>query len=157
VTAPGWAEDAWRAADRIGEDAYVEAVQAGAVTADDAHKVGITAAATELSRLCVSREEFDRVVDELRKAKQASWFYHPDHTEYCQYSPHEVVDDYYDPEPGKHVFEIECARPLPSIWCAVHCLTEDEQETMGTDERFVLTEHPTEEEARQALEASNGQ
>ena len=28
----------WREADRAGEDAYVDAIQAGAVTADDAHK-----------------------------------------------------------------------------------------------------------------------
>ena len=135
MTAPGWAEEAYRRAFTI---AYAEGGSN-------------QAAATELSRLCVSREEYERLEEELRKAKQPSWFYHPNYTENCTYSPHEVVDYHYDPEPGKHVFEIECARPLPSIWCTVHCLTDDEREAMGTDERFILTEHATEVEARAAL------
>jgi hypothetical protein len=101
--------------------------------------------------------EVERLQAELSKAKQPSWFYHPDYTETCQFSPLEVIDDYYDPEPGKHVFEIECARPLPSIWCAVHCLTDDEREAMGTGERFVATEHDTEEEARAAIAAMKGE
>lgn len=84
--------------------------------------------------------------EELRKANLPIWFYHPDHAEVCQWSPQEVVDEYYDPKPGDYVFEVECARPLPSVWCAVR-VTSDED----ADERFTLTEHPTEELARAAL------
>ena len=91
--------------------------------------------------------------EELRKAMTPSWFYHPDYTEYCMWSPYEVVDEQYDPEPGDHVFEVECAKPLPSIWCAVR-VTADED----ADGRFTLTEHPTEDAARQALkDTPNGQ
>jgi hypothetical protein len=83
----------------------------------------------------------------MDKLPKPTWFYHPDHTDKCLYSPHEVIDDYYDPLPGNHVFEVECATSLPSIWCAVR-VTDDPD----ADERFTYTEHATEEEARQALE-----
>ena len=46
----------WREADRAGEDAYVEAIQAGAVTADDAHKAGLLAAATVIQQAFAERE-----------------------------------------------------------------------------------------------------
>lgn len=88
----------------------------------------------------------EALVEALAKANSPVWFYHPDHTEVCQWSPEEVIDDYYDPEPGEYVFEVECARPLPSIWCAVR-VTADED----ADERFTFTEHASEDEARQAL------
>ena len=46
----------WREADRAGEDAYVDAIQAGAVTADDAHKAGSLAAATVIQQAFAERE-----------------------------------------------------------------------------------------------------
>ena len=46
----------WAKADRAGEDAYVEAIQAGAVTADDAHKTGSLAAATVIQQAFAERE-----------------------------------------------------------------------------------------------------
>ena len=45
----------WREADRAGEDAYVDAIQAGAVTADDAHKAGSLAAATVIQQAFAER------------------------------------------------------------------------------------------------------
>ena len=47
----------WVKADRAGEVAYVEAVEAGAVTADDAHKAGSLAAATMIQQAFAEREE----------------------------------------------------------------------------------------------------
>ena len=103
------------------------------------------------------RAEVEALREALGKAQNPLWFYHPDYTEVALFNPHEVIDDYYDPEPGKHVFEIECARPLPSIWCAVHCLTDAEHDAMDTDERFIVTEHASEEEARAALTRKDAQ
>ncbi len=84
--------------------------------------------------------------ERLRKLTCATWFYMPDESERCWFSPHEVIDQMYDPEPGNHVFEVECARSLPSIWCAVR-VTDDPD----ADERFTFTEHETEADARAAL------
>ena len=101
-------------------------------------------------RLC--HEAADRIealeaeVERLRKLTCATWFYMPDESERCWFSPHEVIDQMYDPEPGNHVFEVECATSLPSIWCAVR-VTDDPD----ADERFTFTEHATEAEARAAL------
>lgn len=86
---------------------------------------------------------------ELAKAKVPQWFYHPDYTEVCEFSPWDVIDGRYDPEPGNHVFEIECARPLPSIWCAVRVTADPD-----ADERFTFTEHSSEAEAHKALEGT---
>ena len=84
--------------------------------------------------------------ERLRKLTCATWFYMPDEGDRCWFSPHEVIDEMYDPEPGNHVFEVECATSLPSIWCAVR-VTDDPD----ADERFTFTEHATEAEARAAL------
>lgn len=84
--------------------------------------------------------------ERLRKLTCATWFYMPDEGDRCWFSPHEVIDEMYDPEPGNHVFEVECATSLPSIWCAVR-VTDDPD----ADERFTFTEHETEAEARAAL------
>lgn len=92
-------------------------------------------------------EALEAEVKRLRKLTCATWFYMPDEGDRCWFSPHEVIDEMYDPEPGNHVFEVECATSLPSIWCAVH-VTDDPD----ADERFTFTEHATEAEARAALE-----
>ena len=84
--------------------------------------------------------------ERLRELTCATWFYMPDEGDRCWFSPHEVIDEMYDPEPGNHVFEVECATSLPSIWCAVR-VTDDPD----ADERFTFTEHETEAEARAAL------
>lgn len=97
--------------------------------------------------------EKDAEIARPRKLTQPSWFYHPDEMETCMWSPLEVIDEKYDPAPGKYVFEVECATSLPSIWCAVHCLTDEERDAMDTDDRFIMTEHASEEGARKALGA----
>lgn len=91
-------------------------------------------------------EALEAEVERLRKLTCATWFYMPDEGDRCWFSPHEVIDEMYDPEPGNHVFEVECATSLPSIWCAVR-VTDDPD----ADERFTFTEHETEAEARAAL------
>lgn len=91
-------------------------------------------------------EALEAEVERLRKLTCATWFYMPDEGDRCWFSPHEVIDEMYDPEPGDHVFEVECATSLPSIWCAVR-VTDDPD----ADERFTFTEHATEAEARAAL------
>ena len=59
----------WAKADRAGEDAYVDAIQAGAVTADDAHKAGSLAAATVIQQAFAERDgEIERLRDALDKA-----------------------------------------------------------------------------------------
>ena len=98
------------------------------------------------------RAEQAREIERLRKLTCATWFYMPDESERCWFSPHEVIDQMYDPEPGNHVFEVECARSLPSIWCAVR-VTDDPD----ADERFTFTEHATEAEARATLGDSHDQ
>jgi len=91
-------------------------------------------------------EALEAEVERLRKLTCATWFYMPDEGDRCWFSPHEVIDEMYDPKPGDHVFEVECATSLPSIWCAVR-VTDDPD----ADERFTFTEHATEAEARAAL------
>jgi hypothetical protein len=88
----------------------------------------------------------DAEIARLRKMARPEWFYHPEETERCWFSPYEVIDEMYDPEPGEHVFEVTCAASLPSIWCAVTVSDEED-----ADERFTFTEHATEAEARAAL------
>ena len=95
-------------------------------------------------------EELERLRGALAKATDPTWFYHPDNMESCQFGIWDVID-YYDLPPGKHVCEVECARTLPSIWCAVHVLTAEEKDAMETDESWLLTEHATEQAARAAL------
>lgn len=82
----------------------------------------------------------------LKKLTIPTWFYHPDYPEYCKFDPSEVIDEDYDPLPGYHVFKIDCAVALPSIWCAVHVSNDPD-----ADERFTHTEHASEAEARAAL------
>ena len=106
----------------------------------------IEAAKAERGRL---QPKIEALEAELAKAKVPQWFYHPDYTEGCEFSPWDVIDGRYDPEPGDHVFEIECARPLPSIWCAVRVTADPD-----ADERFTFTEHSSEAEAHKALEGS---
>lgn len=107
---------------------------------------------TEAAALIRSQaEELERLRGALTKATDPTWFYHPDNMESCQFGIWDVID-YYDLPPGKHVCEVECARTLPSIWCAVHVLTAEEKDAMETGESWLLTEHATEQAARAALE-----
>lgn len=133
----------WERADRAGEDAYVEAVQIGVESADDAHKCGAIAATAVIADALAER---DAEIARLRKLVNPTWFFHPDCPETCYFSPWEVIDGEYDPAPGEYVFEVDCATSMPSIWCAVHV-----SDDTDADERFTLTEHASEAEARAAL------
>ena len=60
----------WREADRAGEDAYVDAIQAGAVTADDAHKAGSLVAATVIQQAFAERDgEIARLREVMSRAR----------------------------------------------------------------------------------------
>jgi hypothetical protein len=85
-------------------------------------------------------------VMELSEKLKPRWFYHPDYSETCEFGIWDVIDRF-DLPPGKHVVEINCAVPLPSIWASVHVLTDEEKDTMETNEAWIVTEHATEDEA----------
>jgi hypothetical protein len=109
------------------------------------------AAAAKLERIQHERDQALREAhDQLAKARTPQWFYHPDYTERCEYGPWDVIEAY-DLEPGKHVVEIQTARPLPSIWSVVHVLTDAEKDAMETDEAWVVQDFATEAEARATL------
>lgn len=87
----------------------------------------------------------------LRKMLVPQWFYADGYSsEDCHDSPCEVIE-YLDLNPGKHVISVDCAGPMPSIWCAITVLTDEQMDEQETDDRVVFTEHASEEEARQAL------
>ena len=87
----------------------------------------------------------------LRKMQVPEWFYADGYSsEDCQDSPDEVIECL-DLRPGKHVVSVNCAGPMPSIWCAVTVLTDEQMDEQETDDRVAFTEHASEEEARQAL------
>lgn len=111
----------------------------------------INALPTLLDALAALKAERDALAAELAKAREPVWFYHPYYTETCQFGLWDVIE-YCDLEPGKHVVEVETARPLPSIWCVVHVLTDKEKDALETDEAWFCTEHATEAEARAALQ-----
>lgn len=100
----------------------------------------------EIERL---REENER----LRKMLVPQWFYADGYSsEDCNDSPHEVIE-YLDLKPGKHVVSVDCAGPMPSIWCAVTVLTDEQMDEQETDDRVAFTEHASEDQARAALAA----
>jgi hypothetical protein len=88
---------------------------------------------------------------QLRKLASPDWFYPADDMDVTSFSVNEVIYNYYDLAPGKHVVEVECAAHLPSIWCAVHVLTDEEMEAIETDDREDFTEHASEVEARAGI------
>lgn len=113
-------------------------------TGDDAAL--IVAARNSLPAMLTEIRELRAENARLKKLTIPTWFYHPDYPEYCKFDPSEVIDEGYNPPPGDHVFEIDCAAALPSIWCAVHVSNDPD-----ADERFTHTEHASEAEARAAL------
>jgi len=93
------------------------------------------------------REENQRI----RKMLVPEWFYQDGYgSEDCQDSPDEVVENM-DLKPGRHVVSVDCAGPMPSIWCTVHVRTDEEMDALETDDRVELVEHASEDAARQAL------
>jgi len=109
-----------------------------------AHEAARAELTATKARLAEAVEENER----LRKLAKPEWFYAPDsyESDCCQDSPEEVID-YAALFPGKHVFEVNCATSLPSIWCTVHVRTDKEMEALDTDDRTVITQFATEAEA----------
>lgn len=112
-----------------------------------------------LARLQCERDQAVEALRELQeqlaKAQSPQWFYHPEYTDICEFGPWEVIESY-DLKPGKHVVEIQTARPLPSIWSVVHVLTNAEKDEMETDDAWMVQDFTTEAEARAALAAIEG-
>lgn len=100
-----------------------------------------------VAKLRISNAELERV----RKMLVPEWFYADGYSsEDCHDSPNEVIESL-ELEPGLRVVSIDCAGPMPSIWCAVHVLTDAEKDALDTDDRAVITEHATEDQAKAAL------
>lgn len=103
------------------------------------------------AKLAKVREQITELQGALVKALTPQWFYLDGYSsEDCYDSPGEALD-YLDLEPGEHVVQIECAGPLPSIWCAVKVRTSEEMDALETDDRVVISEHANEATARACL------
>lgn len=103
--------------------------------------------------------ELQEEIARLKAQLEPQWFYGEDQEEYCLHSPSEVIEFEWDNEKlefGHSVLTVACATPVASIYCAVHCLTDDEMEERGTDKRFTFTEHATFEEAERFATAGKG-
>lgn len=103
-----------------------------------------------INQLAEAEAQLATVEGENVKLKSPSWFYHPDYTETCQFGLGEVIA-YYDLEPGNHVVEVETARSLPSIWCAVRVFSDAEKDELQTDESWAISEHTTKTDAESAI------
>ena len=101
----------------------------------------------ELERL---KQENAELREGLRKALMPQWFYSADGYEYAMFDPVEVVE-YHDFTPGKYAIEIACARHLPSIYYAIHVLTDAERDKLGTNERCLMEEFQTMAEAEKKI------
>ena len=122
MTVPGWAVEAWRAA-------WTAAI------ADDGSD---QAAATELARLCVSREEFDRAVSALNEANE-------DRLWSAYNSSHERNGRW------THMFMSD------GEWLACICGFDPQLPDYSADEIKAAFPVAIKALARAALEASNGQ
>lgn len=142
------AMELWREA----KDAYDTRYIFGRPATDRATASDQAAAAIIAAKLAELRAENAK----LRKMLVPQWFYADGYSsEDCQDSPDEVLENI-DLKPGKHVVSVDCAGPMPKIWCAVHVLTDEEMDALKTDDRVSFTEHDSEQAAHQALEADHG-
>lgn len=88
----------------------------------------------------------------LRQMLVPQWFYADGYfSEECCDSPDEIIECL-DLAPGRHIVSVDCAGPMPSIWCAVHVRTDEEMDAEQTDERVTFTEHQTKDAALAAIE-----
>lgn len=110
-----------------------------------------------VEQLAEENAELRAEIKRLRKMQIPQWFYHDGYSsEDCYDSPAEVLE-YLDLKPGDHVIAVNCAGPMPSIWCAVRVLTPEQMDAQETDDHVIFTEHGTEAEARSALAAARGE
>lgn len=85
--------------------------------------------------------------------KKGEWYYAEGYqSDECCFSPAEVIEEI-NPDRGYHVIQVDVATPLPSIWCAVHIRTNEEMDALETDDREVIIECASEDEARAAIAA----
>jgi len=103
-----------------------------------------------MDELEILKQENAELREGLRKALMPEWFYSADGYEYAMFDPGEVVE-YHDFTPGKYAIEIACARPLPSIYYAIHVLTDAERDELGTDEYYLMEEFQTMAEAEKKI------
>lgn len=104
-----------------------------------------------MDELEILKQENAELREWLRKALMPQWFYPADGGyEYAMFDPVEVVE-YHDFTPGKYAIEIACARPLPSIYYAIHVLTDAERDELGTDDHFLMEEFPTMDESEKKI------
>jgi hypothetical protein len=118
---------------------------------DDKDQAAAAVIATALADMQRRVEDLEAENAKLRGMFAPQWFYADGYaSEDCLDSPDEVLENL-ELKPGKHVVSVDCAGPMPSIWCAVCVLTDEEMDTLETDDRVSFTEHSSEEAARQAL------
>lgn len=108
------------------------------------------------ARATAAEAEAERMREASAKApglRAGGWWYPEDQTDegHCHFSPEEVVSDFYEPEPGDHVFALDRALSLPTVYAAVRVFTEAEKDARQDDEPFVMTLHATPDEACAAL------
>ena len=117
---------------------------------DHETNAALIAAAPDLARLVLEKEkEIARLKAKLSQTPTAEWFYNPDDWEYSYESPRHVIDCMDLPD-GNHVIRVDAAAVKP-IYCAVKIATNDPDAPWP----YTLTEHETEDEARQAMKETS--
>ncbi|MBR2268747.1 hypothetical protein [Sphingobium sp.] len=111
----------------------------------------IVAAINHLPALLDRLEAAEADNAKIRKMLVPQWFYADGYSsEDCCDSPAEALCEF-DLEPGKHIRQVDCAGPMPSIWCVVHVLTDEEKDALDTDDDEIITEFASKEEAEAAI------
>ncbi len=119
--------------------------------ADEANAALIVAAINHLPALLDRLEAAEADNAKIRKMLVPQWFYADGYSsEDCCDSPAEALCEF-DLEPGKHIRQVDCAGPMPSIWCVVHVLTDEEKDALDTDDDEIITEFASKEEAEAAI------
>ncbi len=92
----------------------------------------------------------------LEEAAKGQWFYADGYqSDECRFSPSEAIEDV-NPAAGYHVIKVDVAKPLPSIWCAVHVRTNEEMDALETDDRVEIIECASEDAAETAIREMKG-
>ena len=124
----------------------------------EAYRPGSAASAARIKELEARVAELEAA---LAKANEPLWFY-SDEEGTAWLSMEEAVEGFCDDlEPGRHLVEIETARPCPTIWGVVHFFTKTELEDQHRDggpfegKPYNLTVCATEAEARALLKETD--
>ena len=124
----------------------------------EAYRAGAAASAERIKELEARVAELEAA---LAKANEPRWFY-ADGEGIAWRSMEEAVEESCDDlEHGRHLVEIETARPCPTIWGVVHVFTKTELEDQHRDggpfegKPYNLTVCATEAEARALLKETD--